>query len=279
MSYTQGTNTHAVLDSPPISSRWQGLTFQTTFSCTTCGTVPFHVQLRNIDSILDGIKEIRKIYQVDIGTLHFRERGLQEMGCEETAPDHRTIYLDGFNSTLGNPLMNHYTALAIHAVEGDYIRAKNVLDIGSGDGVLGLVAHRRGASHVTAVDINPSYRTVLFNHLQLNRISADTFDFVYGDINLPKIRTNLPLGEIEVVISNIGPHYEKTDRAGVSLLDHLPRATLFIGGSYLETPSHEKYSVRPVWKTLQQKGFRIIKKVVDTTPDFPRRIAFVAQRS
>jgi ribosomal protein L11 methyltransferase len=65
------------------------------------------------------------------------------------------------------------------------IRIIKVLDLGTGTGILSIVAGFLGADHVTAVDLNPlavktAERNVLLNHLEetITVIEGDALDFV-----------------------------------------------------------------------------------------------------
>ena len=65
------------------------------------------------------------------------------------------------------------------------IRMNEVLDLGTGTGILSLVAGFLGADHVTAVDLNPlavrtAKRNVLLNHVEeiINVIEGDAQNFV-----------------------------------------------------------------------------------------------------
>ena len=71
------------------------------------------------------------------------------------------------------------------------IRMNKVLDLGTGTGILSLVAGFLGADHVTAVDLNPlavrtAKKNVLLNHLEeiINVIEGDAQDFVDKPVDL-----------------------------------------------------------------------------------------------
>jgi ribosomal protein L11 methyltransferase len=77
------------------------------------------------------------------------------------------------------------------------LTGKRVLDLGSGSGILSILAKKMGASHVCAVDLNPSAELELQKNMRYNLIE-EGIDSVIGDM------LTLELPKVDVVICNIG---------------------------------------------------------------------------
>lgn len=76
---------------------------------------------------------------------------------------------------------------------------KNILDMGCGTGVLGILASKMGAKKVTAIDIDEfSYKNTILN-TQLNGI--ENLEAFLGDAEL--LRENHKSGEFDVIFANI----------------------------------------------------------------------------
>src|SRR6202789_961048 len=65
------------------------------------------------------------------------------------------------------------TALCLQILESLPISARHVIDYGCGSGILGIAALKLGASHVTAVDLDPQALLATRDNAILNGVSAD----------------------------------------------------------------------------------------------------------
>lgn len=70
--------------------------------------------------------------------------------------------------------------LARLIAEQDWTHAQ-VLDLASGSGILGLAVLRKGAKHVTSVDLNPHASNAMATNWNANHLSPDTYTFVHSD--------------------------------------------------------------------------------------------------
>src|SRR2546430_7126068 len=69
----------------------------------------------------------------------------------------------------------------VHLVaEQDWTDA-HVLDLASGSGILGVVALRKGAQHVTGVDLNPYVSDAMATNWKANRLPPETYTFIHSD--------------------------------------------------------------------------------------------------
>jgi methylase of polypeptide subunit release factors len=71
-------------------------------------------------------------------------------------------------------------SLARLIAEQDWTQA-HVLDLASGSGILGLVALRKGAKHVTGIDLNPYASDAMAANWKANRFPPETYTFVQSD--------------------------------------------------------------------------------------------------
>jgi ribosomal protein L11 methyltransferase len=97
------------------------------------------------------------------------------------------------------------TAMVLAALERMLQPGAEVLDVGSGSGILSIAALKLGAGHVVAVDIeDDSFRSTMHN---LERAQlADRADVILG--TLPDER--VPAGSFDVVLANISANVLKT---------------------------------------------------------------------
>ncbi|MBQ6376425.1 MAG: 50S ribosomal protein L11 methyltransferase [Lachnospiraceae bacterium] len=74
------------------------------------------------------------------------------------------------------------TRLAIRALRKYTKKGDMVLDIGTGSGILGIVALKSGASHVFGTDLDPNTLPAIEDNLRQNGISDADFERVLGNI-------------------------------------------------------------------------------------------------
>ncbi len=65
------------------------------------------------------------------------------------------------------------TSLCLTALERLVKPGHSVLDVGTGSGILAIAAHRLGATHVTAIDIDPVAVKVALENVQKNDVGVD----------------------------------------------------------------------------------------------------------
>jgi ribosomal protein L11 methylase PrmA len=166
------------------------------------------------------------------------------------------IYLSNFDSALR--LQTDHTGLGVYALKNIDLENKIVLDLGCGDGVLGLAANYYGAKKVIGIDIEKDDKKKMNKHLEANNLDESIMDFV--NVNIRKknlLLSKIPVEEVDVVVSNIGPEYGRLDYACVSLLDGLPNAESFIGGGYAEgdRPPEWSHNAENIMKKLESRGY------------------------
>lgn len=163
------------------------------------------------------------------------------------------IWLSGFQSEMGDFTHLPFTACTVIALISLNLKGKHVLDLGSGDGPLSLVAHRMGAAELTLVDTEEVYMRYFYDHLEANGIRGGNFNCIVGDITKPKTIISKLKSPIDIVVANIGPHYEDVHLKAIDLLAHLPSAETYIGGAYIK--GHLTLNSREALDKLKQLGY------------------------
>lgn len=115
----------------------------------------------------------------------------------------------------------HYTTrMVVRCLESLDLRGKDILDCGCGTGILGIVASKMGAKHVTAYDIDKWSADNARHNATINGV--DNMDVFLGDSSvLTKIQD-----KFDVVLANINrnilledmPQFYKSMRAGAKLV-------------------------------------------------------------
>ena len=142
------------------------------------------------------------------------------------------------------------TRLAIRALRHYLNKGDRILDIGTGSGILGIVALKEGAGHVFGTDIDDNVTEAIRENLEKNDIDPRDFEFVIGNIISDKA-TQEKAGEgYDIVVSNI---------IAEILVDITKQAyrTLKDGGLYLTSgilKGHEDI----VYRALADEGFEVL---------------------
>jgi len=229
----------------------------------------------------------RKLVFVRVNnTLFLDDRVAEELSKGELRDfGSNLIYLSNFDSILGDCMHTLYTATTICAM--DYLDFQDVctLDLGSGDGVLSLKAKKTGANRMYAVDMNPDMGHKLNKHIRANSMNPNDFCFINADISTKEWLSRIPREQIDIVLMNVGPNYGDVDLEAISLLAHLPRIRIFVGGGYAMKVYREDgrpFSTNIPYELLNQIGFTNYREVVEIRKNHASqelgRVAFIAER-
>lgn len=141
------------------------------------------------------------------------------------------------------------------------IQGKEILDLGAGSGVLGIVALKRGAGHVVFADLNP-YSAVLsgynaglngYSSDQFSTIESDAFSSIEGEYSL--IISNPPVQPELMGVHSDKPSY-KTNESGVNgrgVLDRL----------LIEGRQHLREGGQMVVSASSRHGHRLTTQLLD----------------
>ena len=124
---------------------------------------------------------------------------------EEAPQDEKVLFIDP-GSAFGTG-MHETTRLCIGALK-EYVKENDqILDIGTGSGILGIVGLLYGAGSVTATDLDPCAKDAVAENLALNGFSEKDFALRIGNlITDEEVRSyaeGLAKGGYEIVMANI----------------------------------------------------------------------------
>lgn len=96
------------------------------------------------------------------------------------------------------------TKLCITALEKWLRRGDKVLDVGTGSGILSIVALKLGASEAFGTDIDPLAVSTAYENAAQNGVAGENFKAVLGDIITdPAIQEEVGDGKYDLVVANI----------------------------------------------------------------------------
>ena len=83
-------------------------------------------------------------------------------------------------------------------------KGAEILDVGTGSGILGIVALKLGAAHVTGTDLDPCAVPAVAENKEANNISDEAFDMLIGNIIDDKeVQDQVGYEKYDVVTANI----------------------------------------------------------------------------
>ncbi len=100
--------------------------------------------------------------------------------------------------------MHETTQLCIRQLK-KYVRSDTqMLDVGTGSGILGIIALKLGAAHVVGTDLDPCAVPAVEDNLQANGIPKEQFDLMIGNlIDDPAVQEAAGFEKYDVVTANI----------------------------------------------------------------------------
>jgi ribosomal protein L11 methyltransferase len=121
---------------------------------------------------------------------------------EETSEGEKVLRIDpGMAFGTG---AHETTKLCIQGLQSYLKPGMNVLDIGTGSGILGIVSLLYGASHVNGTDLDECVEEAVAQNCQENGIAEDNFNLYMGNVITEKaLRTKLGQGCYDIVTANI----------------------------------------------------------------------------
>ena len=124
---------------------------------------------------------------------------------EEVKPEDRDkmiIHIDP--GTAFGTGMHETTQLCIRQLKKYVTKDTELLDVGTGSGILGIVALKLGAAHVVGTDLDPCAIPAVADNKEANDIKDETFDMLIGNIIDDKeVQDTVGYEKYDIVTANI----------------------------------------------------------------------------
>ena len=124
---------------------------------------------------------------------------------EKVSPEHegkRVLHIDP--GTAFGTGMHETTQLCIRQLKKHVTNGCEVLDVGTGSGILGIVSLMLGAGHVFATDLDPCAIDAVCENLQANGIAPESMQAVIGNlIDDPAIQDAAGYEKYDIAAANI----------------------------------------------------------------------------
>ena len=148
---------------------------------------------------IDWINNWKKYFhQFTIGNL------LITPSWEEIKPedkDKKVLHIDP--GTAFGTGMHETTQLCIKQLWKYVTPETRLLDVGTGSGILGIVALLYGADHIVGTDLDPCAEPAVAENLEMNGLTADKFDFYLGNLISDKEIQDTVGYDYDIVMANI----------------------------------------------------------------------------
>ena len=100
--------------------------------------------------------------------------------------------------------MHETTQLCIRQLKKYVTKDTELLDVGTGSGILGIVALKLGAAHVVGTDLDPCAIPAVADNKEANDIKDETFDMLIGNIIDDKeVQDTVGYEKYDIVTANI----------------------------------------------------------------------------
>ena len=100
--------------------------------------------------------------------------------------------------------MHETTQLVIRQLKKYVTRGAEILDVGTGSGILGITALKLGAGHVVGTDLGPCAVSAVQDNKEANQIEDDSFDMMIGNIiDDVEVQNEVGYERYDIVAANI----------------------------------------------------------------------------
>lgn len=100
--------------------------------------------------------------------------------------------------------MHETTQLVIRQLKKFVTKDTQMLDVGTGSGILGIVALKLGAAHVVGTDLDPCAIPAVADNKEANDIKDETFDMLIGNvIDDKEVQDTVGYEKYDIVTANI----------------------------------------------------------------------------
>ena len=145
--------------------------------------------------------------------------------------------------------LHETTQLCIRQLKKHVDKGCRMLDVGTGSGILGMVAVKLGAAHVVGTDLDPCTEEAVAQNKKDNDIADDSFELILGNIIDDKKTQALCGGDYDIVTANILA--EVLVPLSSVIGGHLKPGGYFITSGIIDDKEEE------VVKALESNGFEI----------------------
>ena len=100
--------------------------------------------------------------------------------------------------------MHETTQLVIRQLKKYVTRGAEILDVGTGSGILGITALKLGAGHVVRTELDPCAVSAVQDNKEANQIEDDSFDMMIGNIiDDVEVQNEVGYERYDIVAANI----------------------------------------------------------------------------
>ena len=186
---------------------------------------------KNIIKVDVGLLEGEGIFYLKLGSFILLNSRFKNVLGKEIP--YGVIFLDEFKVSFNKPNHILYTAsFMIALIEAD-VKDKIILDLGCAEGVLGLMALKKGAAKVFGVDKDGDVVTIFEQNKKINNIAYEQMVLIKKSfLDEENIRKVIGQTAVDIVFANIGPHYGSSDLEAFSMIHQLPSVKMVIAGGY-----------------------------------------------
>ena len=158
--------------------------------------------------------------------------------------------------------MHETTQLVIRQLKKFVTKDTQMLDVGTGSGILGIVALKLGAAHVVGTDLDPCAIPAVADNKEANDIKDETFDMLIGNIIDDK-EVQDTVGYEKAVQDAVG--YEKYDIVTANILADVlvPLTPVIVNqmkkGAYYITSGILDVKEEVVVKAVKDAGLQLVE--------------------
>lgn len=100
--------------------------------------------------------------------------------------------------------MHETTQLCIRQLKKYVTSETELLDVGTGSGILSIIALKLGANHAVGTDLDPCALTAVEENKEVNGISSEAFDMMIGNIiDDAEVQKSVGYEKYDIVVANI----------------------------------------------------------------------------
>ncbi len=148
--------------------------------------------------------------------------------------------------------MHETTQLCIRQIRKYLTDDTELLDVGTGSGILSIAALKLGAKHAVGTDLDPCAITAAEENMEVNGISSDSYEVLLGNlIDDQEVQEKVGYGKYDMAVANILAEILVPLAPAVA-------AALKDGGMYI-TSGIISGKERMVAQALEQAGFEVLE--------------------